>query len=148
MALGSNLGDGTANLNRALDLLAERVGKVVTVSDYMESEPWGFQSEHRFTNAVCRVETTLTPIQLLDETQAIERAMGRTHKHAPGESYTDRIIDIDILLYDDVVLQNERLTLPHPLIEQRYFVRIPLEQCRKGGTLPKLFPSAKASSSR
>ena len=57
--------------------------------------------------------------------------MGRTHKHAPGESYTDRIIDIDILLYDDVVIQSERLTLPHPYIEQRDFVKFPLQQCRE-----------------
>ena len=131
LALGSNLGDGTAQLNRALDLLEAQVGKVIAVSDYMESEPWGFESEHRFTNAVCLVETALTPMQLLDETQAIERAMGRTHKHAPGESYTDRIIDIDILLYDDIKYESERLTLPHPYIEQRDFVRIPLQQCRE-----------------
>lgn len=131
LGLGSNLGDGVANLNRALQLLREFVGDVSAVSDFVTSEPWGYTSEHRFTNAVCAVETALSPMQLLDMTQQIERQMGRTHKHAPGESYTDRIIDIDILTYADVRMQNERLTLPHPLIEQRDFVKNPLQDCIK-----------------
>ena len=129
LGLGSNLGDGRANLNRALDLIVANVGPLLAVSDYIESEPWGFASEHRFTNAVCAVETGLGPMALLDITQEIERQMGRTHKHAVGESYTDRIIDIDILTYDDVTMHNERLTLPHPLIGQRDFVKIPLQDC-------------------
>lgn len=129
LGLGSNLGDGRANLNRALDLIVANVGPLLAVSDYIESEPWGFASEHRFTNAVCAVETGLGPMVLLDITQEIERQMGRTHKHAAGESYTDRIIDIDILTYDDVTMHNERLTLPHPLIGQRDFVKIPLQDC-------------------
>ncbi len=129
LGLGSNLGDGRANLDRALELISVRVGTLLAVSDYIGSEPWGFASEHRFTNAVCAVETGLGPMVLLDITQEIERQMGRTHKHAPGESYTDRIIDIDILSYDDVSMHNERLTLPHPLIDQRDFVKIPLQDC-------------------
>ncbi|MBP5716432.1 MAG: 2-amino-4-hydroxy-6-hydroxymethyldihydropteridine diphosphokinase [Bacteroidales bacterium] len=129
LGLGSNLGDGRANLNRALDLIVANVGPLLAVSDFIESEPWGFASEHRFTNAVCAVETGLGPMALLDITQEIERQMGRTHKHAAGESYTDRIIDIDILTYDDVTMHNERLTLPHPLIGQRDFVKIPLQDC-------------------
>lgn len=129
LGLGSNLGDGRANLDRALELISVRVGTLLAVSDYIGSEPWGFTSEHRFTNAVCAVETGLGPMALLDITQEIERQMGRTHKHAPGESYTDRIIDIDILSYDDVSMHNERLTLPHPLIGQRDFVKIPLQDC-------------------
>ena len=131
LGLGSNLGDGVANLNRALQLLREFVGDVQAVSDFVTSEPWGYASEHCFTNAVCAVETVLSPMQLLDMTQQIERQMGRTHKHAPGESYTDRIIDIDILTYADVRMQNERLTLPHPLIEQRDFVKYPMQDCIK-----------------
>ena len=129
LGLGSNLGDGMANLNRALDLIVANVGPLLAVSDFIESEPWGFASEHRFTNAVCAVETGLGSMALLDITQEIERQMGRTHKHAAGESYTDRIIDIDILTYDDVTMHNERLTLPHPLIGQRDFVKIPLQDC-------------------
>lgn len=131
LGLGSNLGDGPANLDQALLLLSQQVGEVKVVSSYIESEPWGFQSEHRFTNAVCVVDTTLTPLQLLDATQAIERQMGRTHKHAPGQSYTDRIIDIDILTYQGVAMHTEQLTLPHPMIEQRDFVYLPMQECEE-----------------
>lgn len=130
LGLGSNLGDGKANLDRAIALIGQQVGEVKAVSSYMESEPWGFESRHRFTNAVCAVETELEPMALLDQTQAIERQMGRTHKHQPGESYTDRIIDIDILAYEHIIIKNERLTLPHPLIDQREFVYRPLAECK------------------
>ena len=130
LGLGSNLGDGRSNLDRAVELLAADAGEILAVTDYIESEPWGFESEHRFTNAVCAIETSHSPMELLAITQQIERQMGRTHKHAPGESYTDRIIDIDILTYDDVVMHTEQLTLPHPLIEQRDFVKIPLQTCK------------------
>ncbi len=129
IALGSNLGDGPVLLDRAVALIAEQIGKVLCVSSYMESEPWGFVSEHRFTNAVCVVRTSLEPLPLLDATQMIERQMGRTQKHRVGESYTDRIIDLDILLYDDLNYQDERLTIPHPFIADRDFVRIPLQEC-------------------
>ena len=131
LGLGSNLGNGKANLDKALALLAEHVGEVLTVSTYIESEPWGFVSEHKFTNAVCAVETQLAPMELLDCTQHIERLMGRTRKHAPGESYTDRIIDIDILTYGDLQMQSSRLTLPHPHIKSRSFVCEPLNECIK-----------------
>ena len=130
LGLGSNLGHGAENLDRALELIGQRVGEVKAVSSYVTSEPWGFESQHRFTNAVCAVETLLTPVELLDCTQEIERQMGRTHKHRPNEAYTDRIIDIDILTYNNICVQTERLTLPHPLIQQRDFVRIPLLECQ------------------
>lgn len=129
IALGSNLGDGPALLDEAIVRIGQQIGEVLSVSSYMQSEPWGFESEHRFTNAVCAVRTELDPLPLLDETQQIERQMGRNHKHQPGESYTDREIDLDILLYDDLNYQDERLTLPHPHIVERDFVRIPLQEC-------------------
>lgn len=129
IALGSNLGDGPALLDEAVVRIGQQIGEVLCVSSYMQSEPWGFESEHRFTNAVCAVSTELEPLPLLDATQQIERQMGRTHKHRQGESYTDREIDLDILLYDDLNYQDERLTLPHPHIAERDFVRIPLQEC-------------------
>lgn len=131
IGLGSNLGDGRENLQTAIRLLAEQVGEVVAVSSLIESEPWGFESEHRFTNGVVALRTTLTPHALLDATQDIERQMGRTHKHLPGEAYMDRIIDLDLLEYEDLVLADSRLSLPHPLIQERSFVRIPLEECKQ-----------------
>lgn len=131
LGLGSNLGNGRDNLDRSLTLIAESCGEVLAVSSYIESEPWGFESQHRFTNAVCAILTTLQPEALLDATQQIERLMGRTHKHKPGEAYTDRIIDIDILLYGDLNISTPRLTVPHPLIEDRDFVREPLMEVKK-----------------
>lgn len=127
---GSNLGDGPHNIDSARALVCQAVGRELACSDYVQSEPWGFSSDHGFTNAVAAYQTELGPLALLDATQKIERQMGRTHKHEPGQPYTDRIIDLDILLYDDLVYQDERLTIPHPLIERRDFVREPLLECK------------------
>lgn len=130
LGLGSNLGDGHQNIAAAVLLIGEKAGEILAEAPLIESEPWGFESEHRFTNGAVAIRTSLSPMELLDVTQQIERQMGRTHKHRPGESYTDRIIDIDLLEYDDLQMDTPRLTLPHPLISQRDFVSIPLEECR------------------
>lgn len=131
IGLGSNLGDGPRNLDAAIAMLQAEVGEVLYTSGYVVSEPWGFDSDHAFTNAVTVVRSELSPIALLDATQLIERKMGRTHKRKRGESYRDRIIDLDLLLYDNLVMQTERLVLPHPLIQERDFVRLPLAECQQ-----------------
>lgn len=131
IGLGSNLGDGPKNLDQAIDLLNAEAGEILYTSAYIQSEPWGFESQHTFTNAVTVLRTELEPMDLLDLTQQIERRMGRTHKHGPGEAYTDRIIDLDLLQYDDLQMQTHRLTLPHPLIDKRDFVRLPLLECQR-----------------
>ena len=130
IGLGSNLGDGPKNLDKAVALLQKEAGDVLYTSAYIESEPWGFESEHRFTNAVTVISTTLEPLPLLDLTQQIERRMGRTRKRRRGEGYSDRVIDLDLLIYDDLQLETERLVLPHPHIADRDFVRLPLEECQ------------------
>ena len=130
IGLGSNLGDGSKNLDKAVALLQKEAGDVLYTSAYIESEPWGFESEHRFTNAVTVISTTLEPLPLLDLTQQIERRMGRTRKRRRGEGYSDRVIDLDLLIYDDLQLETERLILPHPHIAERDFVRLPLEECQ------------------
>ena len=130
IGLGSNLGDGPKNLDKAVSLLQKEAGEVLYTSAYIESEPWGFESSHRFTNAVTVVRTELEPLPLLDLTQQIERRMGRTRKRKRGEGYSDRVIDLDLLLYDNVRIESERLTIPHPYIADRDFVRLPLEECR------------------
>ena len=130
IGLGSNLGDGPKNLDKAIALLQKEAGEVLYTSAYIESEPWGFESEHRFTNAVTVISTTLEPLPLLDLTQHIERRMGRTRKRRRGEGYSDRVIDLDLLMYDDLHLETERLVLPHPHIADRDFVRLPLEECQ------------------
>lgn len=127
LSLGSNLGDREQMLHRAIELIGERIGTVQRVSSFIETEPWGFQSEHPFLNAACMVLTMLSPEQCLKETQKIERELGRTKKSKNG-IYHDRPIDIDLLLYDDLKLSTPKLTLPHPHMYERDFVMIPLRE--------------------
>ena len=128
LGLGTNLGDDkSANLRKAVDMLNEQAGHVLACSSFMESEPWGFQSTNTFLNAVVAIDTQHTPHELLSITQSIERTIGRTHKTIDG-NYCDRIIDIDILLYEDIVINTPELTIPHPLMLQREFVCRPLQE--------------------
>lgn len=127
IGLGSNLGDRSALLDEALRLIDERVGHVVRVSSYYETEPWGFQSDNIFLNAAALVITTLSPQHCLKETQHIERQLGRVDKTVDG-AFQDRPIDIDLLMYDDLKVNEPDLTLPHPHIEEREFVQIPLQE--------------------
>ena len=127
LGLGSNLGNREENLRGALFEIASSVGIVEAVSSFIVTEPWGFESTHTFVNAVCRVQTRLSPMEVLDMTQAIERNLGRTQKSVDGV-YSDRLIDIDILLYDDWKVDTPRLVIPHPLMAQRDFVKIPLAE--------------------
>ena len=127
LGLGSNLGNREENLRGALFEIASSVGVVEAVSSFIVTEPWGFESTHTFVNAVCRVQTHLSPMDVLDATQAIERNLGRTQKSVNG-IYSDRLIDIDILLYDDWKVDTPRLVIPHPLMAQRDFVKIPLAE--------------------
>lgn len=126
LGLGSNLGDKEQNLTRAIELIGRRVGRVVRQSTFITTEPWGFESDNPFLNAVILCETNKTPREVLHTTQRIERDMGRKHKTTVG--YADRPIDIDILLYDQLEVNEPDLVIPHPLIEQRDFVMIPLRE--------------------
>ena len=132
LGLGTNLGDkeanlrtAIANLRTAIYKLQERIGKQVSLSSFYETAPWGFESNHSFLNAAIGLETSLSPIEILHITQEIEKELGRTKKSVNG-SYSDRLIDIDILLYDTLVLQTPELTIPHPLMTERDFVMKPL----------------------
>lgn len=126
LGLGTNIGNRRGNLVKAAALLAERVGDILALSGFMETEPWGFESENLFLNAAIKMETPLTPDELLSATQAIEREMGR-EKKSDG-SYHDRVIDIDILLYDNRVIEQLGLIVPHPLMQERLFVMAPLAE--------------------
>ena len=125
LALGSNIGDRRNALSEAIRLIDERVGRVDKVSSFMETEPWGFKSEFKFLNAVLSVQSMLSPIEILHITQNIEKDMGR-EKKSLGGIYHDRIIDIDLLMYDSLQLDTPELTLPHPHMKEREFVMIPL----------------------
>ena len=126
-SLGSNLGDKEGNIREAINRIGELIGEVDRQSALLITEPWGFESDNSFVNAAVRCITTLSPFEILHLTQDIERAMGRTVKSSDGQ-YHDRIIDIDILMYDDIHITTPELTLPHPLMKERDFVMIPLSE--------------------
>jgi 2-amino-4-hydroxy-6-hydroxymethyldihydropteridine diphosphokinase len=122
LGLGSNLGDRQANLDRALELLSERL-RLEKISSIFDSEPVGDIEQPRFLNLVCEAVTLLPPEGLLTLAKGIEIRMGRT-----GPTGAPRIIDIDILFYADQVIETPELTIPHPRLHQRAFVLVPLAE--------------------
>lgn len=127
LGLGTNLGNKEANLHTAITLITQKIGKVLSLSSFYETTAWGFTSEHTFLNAAACIETRLTPLEILHLTQHIEQELGRTKKSTDG-GYSDRSIDIDILLYDNLILHTPELTIPHPLMTERSFVMEPLTE--------------------
>ena len=131
--IGSNLGNREANLLRAIELLHERVGECVACSSVYRSAPQGFVSDNEFANMVAVCQTVHSPEEVLLITQQIEREMGRTEKSVNGV-YHDRVIDIDLLqargdeANEAIRRSGERLTLPHPRMQERDFVLIPLRE--------------------
>lgn len=124
VALGSNLEDPFAQANRAIESLRCLPStKVVDISPFYRSKPLGPQDQNDYLNAVIKLTTSLSPIALLDELQAIEKAQGRVRK---DNRWGARTLDLDILLYDDLVINNERLTIPHYHMKNREFVLYPL----------------------
>lgn len=126
------MGEKDRHLREAIEAIEKQIGNVCSLSAFYATEPHGFESANGFLNAALCVETTLTPVELLLTTQAIERRLGRTHKSTNG-IYHDRVIDIDILLYDELVgtfesCDGQTLILPHPQMHTRAFVLEPLEE--------------------
>ena len=129
LGLGSNIGDRQQCIADAIRLISERVGAVLRQSTLIETEPWGFQSKHKFLNGVILCETDKSPREVLALTQQIERDLGRKKK-SHSSRYHNRPIDIDILLYDDLTVDEPDLRIPHPLMHERDFVMIPLNEIR------------------
>lgn len=125
LALGSNIGDRHRMITEAVGKINVRIGDVLRQSAFHETEPWGFVSDNMFLNAAVCVLTEMPPHRLLEATQSIEKEMGRTAK-SEGGVYHDRVIDIDILLYDDLHISTPELTIPHPSMYERDFVMKPL----------------------
>ena len=131
--IGSNLGNREANLLRAIELLHERVGECVACSSVYRSAPQGFVSENEFANVVAVCQSDYSPEEVLTISQQIEREMGRTEKSINGV-YHDRVIDIDLLqargdeANEAIRRSGESLTLPHPRMQERDFVMIPLRE--------------------
>ena len=125
LALGSNLDNKYANLNKAIAQIGSKIGTITAQSHVLETEPWGFVSKHDFVNQVIIVKSSLSPTSVLEETQKIEQLLGRTTKSENGQ-YANRIIDIDLIDYDGQIVQTDDLQLPHPQMHKRAFVLSPL----------------------
>lgn len=124
LLLGANLGDRRSTLQRAVDLIAEHVGAIAKQSSLYETAPWGVTDQPAYLNQVLTVETILAPEALLLQTQAIEQELGRVRL----EKWGARVIDIDILYYDQLIWQTNTLTIPHPYLHGRRFTLVPLAE--------------------
>ena len=125
LGIGTNLGERETNLQRSVARIEENVGHVLKCSSLYETEPWGFKSENQFLNMVVEAETKLNPSGVLGAILMIESLLGRTRE---GKQYSSRLIDIDILLYEDIVVDEVSLKIPHPLMHERKFVLVPLDE--------------------
>jgi 2-amino-4-hydroxy-6-hydroxymethyldihydropteridine diphosphokinase len=123
LATGSNLGDRQQNLRSARQAI-RRLAEVEKVSSIYETEPWGYTDQPAFLNQVLAATTLLSPFEVLHSIKSMEGEIGRT----PTFRYGPRVIDIDILLYDDLILDDDRLILPHPRMTERAFVLVPLDE--------------------
>lgn len=126
LGLGSNLGHKEEFLELAISEIKKQIGPIVARSAFYDSAPWGFESTNSFVNACVAVETTLDPYECLRIVSSVERQLGRSKKST--DVYSDRVIDIDILVYDQLILQEDNLTIPHPLLHVRKFVLDPLAE--------------------
>lgn len=134
--IGSNLGNRRLNIARAVGAIINRFGTDYHLSHTIETPAWGFESAHNFLNVCILFHTDLPPQQLLDELQTIERSISSaSHRNADG-SYIDRIIDIDLVDVDRMILDTPRLTLPHPRMAERRFYLEPLQEIAPGYTHP------------
>jgi len=135
LSLGSNKGDRQKNLNLAIEQISNRIGSVVSQSDFFVTEPMGFKSTHLFYNIAICIETACSAKDILEITQQIEKNLGRKQKSVNGV-YHDRVIDIDILLYDDRIINRPELQIPHPRMKERRFVLEPLAQIAPSLIIP------------
>jgi len=140
-SLGTNLGNKPVNLRRAMGYIADEIGIFSAISSIYETQPQGFESNNNFLNMVVCVETLLSPTEILNITQSIEKRLGRTQK--TKNSYHDRIIDIDLIAYDNLILQTEDLQLPHPLFHKRLFVLEPFNEIAPDYVHPVLHKKVK-----
>jgi 2-amino-4-hydroxy-6-hydroxymethyldihydropteridine diphosphokinase len=134
--LGSNIGDKKKHIDDAQHLVQNHVGKIIAESALYISEAWGFESDEMFLNKVIVVESELDAFEILNRTQNIETSLGRTAKTT--NVYQSRIIDIDILFYDDKIIETAHLTIPHKHMQNRLFTLMPLAEIAPDFIHPKL----------
>lgn len=135
LILGSNLGDRIKNLRKAADHISENIGKIINESSVYETEPWGFNHRWNFLNQVLKISTSLSPGEILDEIIKIENLSGRKRSNI---KYEARVIDIDILFYNNKVIKSDRLIIPHPKIKERMFVLVPMAELQHDFIHPEL----------
>lgn len=150
LGLGTNLGDKEKNLHDAVRKIGEQIGNVISLSAFYATPPWGFESANMFLNAAVCVDTLLSPGELLKATRQIEKEIGRATKSV-NHIYADRLIDIDLLMYGDLIMRSDNLILPHPLMHERLFVLEPLAEIAPdlrhpvlGETIPELLKKIKS----
>lgn len=141
LSLGSNLGDRLFNIAQAIRRMSDHNIRTRKFSSVYETSSWGFQSDSDFLNAVIMAETYKTEIELLDVIKSVERSLGRIRLSSEA-GYQSRTIDIDVLLYDDRILNTPELVIPHPLMHLRLFVLKPLSEITKDKELPGFTKSA------
>ena len=137
LCLGSNKGDRIGYIQQAASLLKTNDGiSVVSTSSFYESEPWRMESETWFVNAVMQINTELDPYELLNELKFIEKKLGRETKSV-NEDYTDRCIDIDIIFYENQIIEDEDLVIPHAHLHERAFMMVPMLEIAQDFVHPK-----------
>lgn len=135
LLLGSNLGDKFEILRKTLSIIELEVGKMIKCSSFYESEPWGFYAEEMFINQVVVIETEFSQFEVLKKTQEIEKQIGRKKS---GITYESRLIDIDILFFNDEIIETETLIIPHKQLHKRMFTLLPLYELDKNMVHPKI----------
>ncbi|SHF51705.1 2-amino-4-hydroxy-6-hydroxymethyldihydropteridinediphosphokinase [Mariniphaga anaerophila] len=139
LGIGGNLGNKQDNLTKVLLIIENKLGAIVKKSSVYETPPWGFDAEENFWNIVVQIKTELAPEELLLSIKTIEKGFGRKPRK---ENYTSREMDIDILYYDNMVVDTEQLKIPHPHIPERLFVLVPLVEIAPGFSHPVLKKSS------
>lgn len=142
LSIGTNLGNRQLNIDTALNLISQRIGIVLMKSSIFESEPWEFSSDNMFYNIAVKIKTELQASQILSETKLIEKEMGRKSKSV-CEHYCDRIIDLDLIFFDNLVIDTQDLCLPHPKMTERLFVLQPMAEIAPDMTHPVLHKTIK-----
>ncbi len=125
LSIGGNLGDRIKNIGLCQQAIAEKIGHIIGFSAVYETEPWGFEHKRNFFNQALHVQSDLSPEQVLQQCLSIEKSLGRIRQESV-QKYSGRTIDIDILFYDDLIIENSRLKVPHPEFKNRLFVLVPL----------------------
>lgn len=142
LALGANLGDKISTINEAIEAIEKQIGEVIKLSLMYKTLPQGFVSKNEFVNAACYVKTKLTPHEILETVKQIECQLGRKTKSVDGY-YADRPIDIDILIYDQLIVKQHDLVIPHPLMQNRDYVLKPFAEIAPNVVHPILHKTIK-----